>query len=179
MGVVNIATILFAILVILIFLADKIYQPLISLAQILKLDQKKIFQKLREKMDLFISSFRSARSGKTLIHVLIFSFIVWLLEGLTYYFVAQSLALNINFWQILLVLGIVNFGILIPASPGYIGTFEYFAILTLSVFGISKSLGASYAIILHIIEYLPITIYGSLVIWKMGVRFLGTAQNRN
>jgi uncharacterized membrane protein YbhN (UPF0104 family) len=58
---------------------------------------------------------------------------------------------------------------MIPSSPGYVGTFEFFCMISLGVFGIDKSLVASYSVLVHLSQYLPITVFGSILwfnIWK-------------
>jgi len=47
-----------------------------------------------------------------------------------------------------------------PSVPGKIGIFEYAVILTLSTFNIDKSLALSYALMLHLVAYLPKIILG-------------------
>jgi uncharacterized membrane protein YbhN (UPF0104 family) len=51
-------------------------------------------------------------------------------------------------------------GLSLPSLPGKIGIFEYASILALSVFGLDRSTGLSYGILLHIVAYLPVVVLG-------------------
>jgi len=51
-------------------------------------------------------------------------------------------------------------GALPPSVPGRIGIFEYAVILALSAFGIAKNDALSYALMLHVVAYLPKILIG-------------------
>jgi hypothetical protein len=50
---------------------------------------------------------------------------------------------------------------LIPSSPGYVGTFDYFAILGLTAFGAPRVLATAFAMVVHLILWLPVTLVGA------------------
>ena len=66
----------------------------------------------------------------------------------------------------MLIVVIVNIGILIPSAPGYIGAFEFFSISALAIFAVEKSIALSYAIVLHAVLFVPITLIGVFYFWK-------------
>jgi len=57
----------------------------------------------------------------------------------------------------------VNLGIMIPSAPGYIGTFQLFAKIALSAFGVGAAMGFSVAILAHAIQYFLVTGAGLVV----------------
>lgn len=160
---INFSAIIFSLITLLIILLIMFDRLIFSWLKKIKIADGAI-----EKIVLLVDSFKKLQNPLVLIKSLLFSIFVWTVEGLTYFMVAQSLAMEISFFQLLLVLTILNFGILIPSSPGYVGTFEYFTVLGMSVFGVNPTEAAGFAIILHIAQFIPITLYGGLVISKIG-----------
>jgi uncharacterized membrane protein YbhN (UPF0104 family) len=60
------------------------------------------------------------------------------------------------------ILLVINIGLAIPIAPGNIGTFQFFSIIALSIFSISKSKALTFAIIFQIIQGIPVIIGGGL-----------------
>lgn len=162
-NVINLSAIIFGIITLFIIVLIVFDQPILTLLKTVRMSEKVI-----EKIAQLVGSFKNLQNLLVLILSILFSIMIWTTEATTYFIVAKSLAIDISFLQMLLVMAILNFGILIPSSPGYVGTFEYFTILGLSIFGINRTDAASFAIILHIAQFIPITLYGGLVISKIG-----------
>ncbi|MFQ6000262.1 MAG: lysylphosphatidylglycerol synthase domain-containing protein, partial [Anaerolineae bacterium] len=72
----------------------------------------------------------------------------------------------------LFVMVVVNLGILIPSSPGYIGTFHFFAMSALAVFGAPRETALSYAVVSHAMQYLLVTGLGLLFLWRENLSLL-------
>ncbi|MFN3966466.1 MAG: lysylphosphatidylglycerol synthase domain-containing protein, partial [Endomicrobiia bacterium] len=56
-------------------------------------------------------------------------------------------------------------------SPGYIGTWEFFSILALSIFDINKTHALSFGLMFHFFSWIVVTIIGSLIIFRTGLSF--------
>ena len=162
-NVINLSAIIFGIITLLIIILIIFDKSILIL-----LKRVKVSDQIIEKITRLVGSFKNLQNWPVLLLSVLLSVLVWIIEATTYYIVASSLAMDISFVQMLLVMVILNFGILIPSSPGYVGTFEYFTILGMSIFGINRTDAASFAIILHIAQFIPITLYGGLVISKIG-----------
>jgi glycosyltransferase 2 family protein len=97
--------------------------------------------------------------------IILLSFIIWLLEGLV--FVLGIKAIGIDDESIFIIgmiaLCIVNFGILIPSSPGYIGIFQAAFVIALASFKIPATKSLATAIIVHSCQFFPTTIFGLII----------------
>jgi hypothetical protein len=63
--------------------------------------------------------------------------------------------------ETLLTTGIANLATLVPSSPGYVGPYEAAIILVLNgALGLSRELALSYGVLMHVMLWLPITIWG-------------------
>lgn len=115
-----------------------------------------------------------------LILVALTSLVAWGFEASMYWTLARGfnadLAETIGPAAALLTTGVANLWTLIPAAPGYVGTFEAGVRLTLhDALGLPSSLALSYALVVHAALWFPITLCGAVVWWR---QHLSLAQAR-
>ena len=72
--------------------------------------------------------------------------------------------------------GAGTLGTLIPASPGHVGTFDYFAALGMRLHGVDASLAIAYAVMVHAVLWVPLTLLG--VIFMLLPAGAGTRDER-
>ncbi len=136
----------------------------------------RIIRKVSERIDVFIVSFiKKFSSGLSILAnpaeqlvILILTVIVWIFETASYFFVLRGFHMEVPLEGIVFALVVINMGILIPSSPGYVGTFQFFAILALGVFKVSPGNALSFAIILHAVQYIPVTAAGLIIMHRLG-----------
>lgn len=90
------------------------------------------------------------------------SIVAWLLEGSMFAAVAWSLRADSSPLGPWFALATGTLATLLPSSPGYVGTFDYFAILGLTAYGASRAAAAAFALLVHLILWLPVTLVGAL-----------------
>ena len=61
-------------------------------------------------------------------------------------------------------------GVILPSGPGYIGTFQYFTILALTIFSVPKEQALSYAVVAHASQWAPVDLLGLVYVWSMGLK---------
>ena len=93
---------------------------------------------------------------------------MWLLYAAVNYAVLEAFSLNesLPIGASFVILVIVNISIMIPAAPGYVGTFHLACQQALTLFGVSKSAALSFALILHITNFIPITFVGFVYFYR-------------
>lgn len=74
---------------------------------------------------------------------------------------------------VLVILMITTIGFSIPGAPGAVGTYHGMAVLGLGLFNVPGDRAAGYAILLHALNYIPLTVVGLIYFWKMGLTFRG------
>ena len=134
--------------------------------KIINIFSPRFANKVGELLENFLSGLVIVNHKRNIFWAFIFSIIVWLSEASTYYIIGLSFGIDLPVYVALLTVVIVNIGILIPSAPGYVGAFEFFTISALSIFAIEKSIALSYAIVLHAVLFIPITIIGVYFFWK-------------
>jgi uncharacterized membrane protein YbhN (UPF0104 family) len=63
-----------------------------------------------------------------------------------------------------LSLGAATLATLLPSSPGYVGTFDYFATLGFTAYGASAALATAVALLTHVLLWLPVTVAGFIAL---------------
>lgn len=116
-----------------------------------------------------LAGLESFRSPRDLIGTIICSYGTWGTQAIVYWAVAYAFGLDISFLTALLVMGVVNLVGLIPASPGQVGVFEFFAKLVLTLSGVPDSPATAYALVVHVIIWLPVTLWGFYLLARQGL----------
>lgn len=104
--------------------------------------------------------------------IILYTLCIWIAEATMFYICLYAFDTNSSLLiPSMFALVIVNFGIAIPSSPGYIGVFQAMTIFALhTVFGISKEIAAAIGIIVNFFQLLPITIWGLLILLRLNWR---------
>ena len=90
------------------------------------------------------------------------SLLGWGLEGALYAAVAAALHSGGALLGPWFALATGTLATLLPSSPGYVGTFDYFAIVGLTAYGATRTAAAAFALLVHFLLWLPPTLVGAL-----------------
>jgi glycosyltransferase 2 family protein len=108
--------------------------------------------------DFFLSgaySFHILRQPRIIASLVLFSFFFVGVQALSNYFVFLAFGWRLSFWAALIVLLTLQVVSIPPSALGKIGIFEYMVILALSIYGVEKEEALGYAVLLHLVVYLP------------------------
>jgi uncharacterized membrane protein YbhN (UPF0104 family) len=107
--------------------------------------------------------------------LLALSFVIWGLEAAVYLTVARGVELDISGMGALYLVALTNLFAMLPAAPGYVGTFDAAVLFGVKAIGGSGSVAVSYLLVLRFILFVPITVVGLVVLM---VRHGGWARLR-
>ncbi len=117
----------------------------------------------------FLLGLGTMRRPTVLCRTAIMSLVVWALEWSSYFILSGGFELGLSTAEraaaCALLLAMVNLGIMLPSSPGYVGTFHFFAAQALGAFGVRPETALAVAIVAHASQWLLVT--------AIGVGFLG------
>lgn len=116
-----------------------------------------------------ISGLEGLRSPVYLAGAVVSSYATWALESSVYWIVTFAFGLDLSYWVMLLVVGTVNLAGLIPASPGQLGVFEFFVAAVLVGVGVAESVAVTYALVVHLVIWLPVTLAGFFFLARQGL----------
>jgi len=121
------------------------------------------FEKIRDWLRPLAGAPRAllSRRGILLLGV---SFVVWALEASVYLAVAHSVELDISGMGALYLVALTNLFAMLPAAPGYVGTFDAAVVFGVKAIGGTSSAAVSYLILLRFVLFVPITVVGLVVL---------------
>jgi uncharacterized protein (TIRG00374 family) len=119
----------------------------------------------------------ATRSMQTLLLVVGSSLLIWTVEGWMFYQCANAFDMPITFRGALLVMSMVNLGVLIPSSPGGLGLFQFFCVSSLTFLGVDQPSATAYSVLIHLCQFIPVTIIGLLWLPRFGLRLGKIPEN--
>lgn len=107
------------------------------------------------------------------------SFATWLTWALAAWFVAGSVGIELSLVEALFVTAVMNLGVAIPSSPGFIGTYQWLGVYSLALFGVGAEEALAFAILMHAVWYVPTTLVGGALLLRRGLGTIrGSAAGR-
>ncbi|MBN1572510.1 MAG: flippase-like domain-containing protein [Deltaproteobacteria bacterium] len=128
-------------------------------------------RKLQERMERFVKSFAAGLDvlyrGGALLMIVFYTILTWLLITFFYYTIILSFPVEVEFAfsAAIAVVVFIAFASVIPAPPGYVGTFEVGGISALMIYGLAKSDAAGVVLVMHALNIFPAIIMGLIFLW--------------
>ncbi len=110
----------------------------------------------------FFDAFAPLAAGGLTARLVLLSIVGWAFEGGMYASVAAALHAGAAAGGPWFALSTGTLATLLPSSPGYVGTFDYFAMLGLVAYGASRAAAAAFAVLVHATLWLPVTLAGGV-----------------
>jgi uncharacterized protein (TIRG00374 family) len=122
----------------------------------------------------------TAQSLKTVDLVLVFalSVLAWVIWGAGAWLAAESLGIGLSGVEIVFATALINLGVAIPSSPGFVGTYQWLTVSTLALFGIDRTDAFAFSVLLHAIWFVPTTVLGFAVGIFAGLLHRDAARSR-
>jgi uncharacterized protein (TIRG00374 family) len=98
------------------------------------------------------------------------SLMAWLAEGCVFWFTAlalPSISVPLAAW---VAFPVGTLATLIPSTPGYVGTFDFFTMQAMAGLGNTAAAAAGYALLVHLLLWLPPTLVGGLYLLQHHVK---------
>jgi len=101
--------------------------------------------------------------------LLVGTLLIWVLEATVYYTVARTVSLPLSGIDALYLVALTNLVALIPAAPGYVGTFDAAVIFGVRALTGGAGGAAGYVVALRLVLFVPITLVGlTLLVFRHG-----------
>ena len=86
--------------------------------------------------------------------------VIWVADAALTWSLASTLGSSISFPAAILVSAVLGLGLAIPAAPGFIGTYEFFAVAGLNLAGLKPEAALAVALLMHAWSFLATSILG-------------------
>jgi uncharacterized protein (TIRG00374 family) len=155
-----------AVVAFLILLKRQTMRTLTWTGVLLKPFPQKLSDRVIPLLGSFIGGIRMSSKGGHIAAVLIYSLAVWLFCIIPVDLVLQGFGIHLPITAAMFILVLLVFAVMVPASPGFIGTYHYACFKGLSAFGIEESTAVSIALVLHGTSFFPVTAAGFYHLWR-------------
>lgn len=88
--------------------------------------------------------------------------LIWMLEVALVWLIAQAIGLELAPGNALFVLLLIAIGTMVPASPGFVGTYEFFGVTALSILQVRGPEALAFVVLLHLTTLLGTSLIGVL-----------------
>lgn len=167
-GAIGSAVSIFALLV-LVYLNSLINRILTRLSNI---SANAFFQKLfavfLSLSEKFSTGLASLKSKKSFLDLIVLSLPIWLLECVIVYLGFQAFNLSLPFIAAVFTTVLLVVGTMLPAAPGFIGTYQFFVVTALTQFSVPESQSFALAIFLNLFIICSTSIVGILAYFLEG-----------
>lgn len=152
-----------------VLLFPQLFEPLarFTLGMLAKVSPG-IAEKLGAFVDNSFATLRHLSHGPRMLILLLWSAGAWGCEGAVFWAVANAVPAMAEPSAGWLAFPVGTLATLLPSTPGYVGTFDFFAIKAAQAMGNSAGAAAAFALLVHLVIWLPATIIGglALAIWN-------------
>lgn len=133
------------------------------------LPERKFKQRVVNFLEKGMEAFSQLKDSRTSLGLALYTALIILLSTFTNFLLFLAFGFKLSFFEAMILLLIVQMGNAPPSVPGKIGIFEYMVILGLSFFSIGKADAMGYALMLHVVSYLPKIILGFLFMANLNI----------
>jgi uncharacterized protein (TIRG00374 family) len=127
-------------------------------------------------IETFAGGMHVFKNPRPLVYAAAISIVVWLVVALMFITALMSFqspfpAELLSPAGILFMTALVNLGLLIPALPGNVGTYEALCVAALAVFKVDKELAVAFALIFHVGQLVVTLAVGAIAFWTQNLSF--------
>jgi uncharacterized protein (TIRG00374 family) len=120
-------------------------------------------------LDRFAHGLSVLRSPRRFALVLWWTLLHWLVCGLSFWLCFEAIGVQVPLTATLFALAVIAMGVAIPSTPGFVGVFEASALAALTVYGVPGDLAGAWAVVYHVISWLPVTAFGLVYFLRLGL----------
>ncbi len=136
------------------------------LGKILKPFPAKFSTRIIELTHSFLDGVKGLKNWKHYVIAGILSLAIWFCYALVFEITFRAFDFvsiyNLPWKTSLILLVITTIAVLVPSSPGYVGTYHFLCQISLGFFGVPESEALTYAFVVHGINFLPVLLAGLL-----------------
>jgi uncharacterized protein (TIRG00374 family) len=95
--------------------------------------------------------------------------IAWVFSVIPVDLLLRSFGIFLPITASMLILVMLGFAVMVPATPGYVGTYDYACFSALMAYHIPEGKALSLALIAHAVSFVPVILAGFYYLWKDGM----------
>ncbi len=170
-----------ALMVFLIFLKKATSPTMRFIGFIMKPLPKSFEHKTTATLEKFLAGILPLKRWHDYITTGFLSLLIWVCYGFIFFFCLHAFdfveTYQLEWSTSLILLVITTIAVVVPASPGYVGTYHYLCQIALAMFGVSAGPALSFATVVHGVNIFPALIAGLIFANFEGMAILKMSEN--
>jgi uncharacterized protein (TIRG00374 family) len=98
--------------------------------------------------------------------LLLTSIVIWIFAIWPVDLLLLSFGINLPITASMFIMVFLVFAVMVPASPGYVGTYHAACVYGLMAFNIEKEKALSIALVIHGVSFFPVILLGFYCLWN-------------
>ncbi len=111
---------------------------------------------------------RTTAGSRGLLVAFVTSLALLTLQTLAFWFVMIGFGMRMGVLAAVTVFIVVHLGSALPGAPANIGTYQYFTVLGLLMFGVDKSTAAAFSLVVFVVLTVPLWVLGFVALGRCG-----------
>lgn len=130
-----------------------------------------------------VTGLQALGSRRAIVLLALYTFLIWASNSILLWLVLRAFHIEVPLTAGILMTAVLNLGMVVPSSPGYVGVYDYLFVLMLDLYGIAKTPALAAGLAMHVIAFVPVTIIGIIYIVRAGLQITlgmlrsGTSQS--
>jgi uncharacterized protein (TIRG00374 family) len=96
------------------------------------------------------------------------SFALLICQMMSFWLAMVAYRLDLAFWMGAIVLVIVRLGTAVPNAPANVGTYQFFCVVGLTLFGIDKTQATGFSVVVFLLLTAPLWLLGAIALTRTG-----------
>jgi uncharacterized protein (TIRG00374 family) len=158
-----------AVIVFLLVLKKKTLWTLNFIGRLLKPFPAAVAEKVIPVLGSFIEGLRLSSKSTDLIALVFSSLVIWAFAIWPVDLLLRSFGIVLPITASMFIMVFLVFAVMVPASPGYVGTYHAACVYGLMAFNVQKEKALSIALIIHAVNFFPVILLGLYFLWRDNV----------
>lgn len=120
---------------------------------------------VEKRAETFAAGLAGLRSALAVIAVIALSALFWGTALANITLVAWAVGVELPWYGAFVVLAFISFGLVVPSTPGNIGTYHFFAAAAMTSLGVDALQATTFAVVAHFIAVVPYTVVAVPILW--------------
>ncbi len=125
--------------------------------------------RLMQLLDQFASALRIMGGSRTFYAAGAASALLLVLQVLAFWLVMEAYGLRLSVARGAAVLLILHLGTMVPGPPSNAGTYQFFTVVGLTIFGVDKTAATGFSLVVFLLLTIPLWLLGLLAFGKAGL----------
>jgi uncharacterized protein (TIRG00374 family) len=127
---------------------------------------RRVLPLTEERLERIVAELTDGLSGlhdwRVALEALVWTIVAWMLSIACAALVMVAFHLHLPFAAAVLVMVAIGLGMILPSPPAAVGVFEGATLIALRAYGLPHSTALSYALVLHLMNFVPFVLVGGL-----------------